>query len=146
MTIRPPKPEDTNALVELGVEFAEKSKPIHRMSVEPEKIRELIFRAINDPQVVGLVAENGTEVVGFIVGVIAPSYFSNDLAFQELAFYMRKGTGGVRLLTALEVEVAKRGVTKIYVGSKPKFCDLGKVYKHRGYQLVEEHYLKTTGV
>jgi hypothetical protein len=142
--IRKPISQDLEALVALGIEFAEKSKEYHNIAVDKTKVRKLVERILSgaDSTMVSLVCEVDGKVGGFIFGVIVQPLFSNDYILQEMAMYSL-GKGGMDLIKAFENEAVSRKISKICLGSKPAFCDLGKIYKRRGYKLLEEHYLKT---
>ena len=141
--IRKALESDVNDIVKIGVEFAIKSGAIHRMKVDSTQIGRTTQYAIIDPNSVMLVLELNGKIEGVVYGVICRPFFSSDLVLQEMALYSRKATGVLPLLIAFEKEGKSKGVTKIVVGSKPDYCNLGKIYLRRGYTLLEEQYLKS---
>lgn len=143
--IRRAELKDLDAIVDIGLEFAVKSQAIHTFTASPEKIREVAKLAITDSGYVMLVLELGGKVEGVVFGVVLAAFFSTDLVLQELALYSRKATGVIPLLEAFEKEAHDLKVTKIVVGSKPDYCNLGKLYLRRGYRMLEEHYIKIGG-
>ncbi len=133
---------DAEQVIALGIEFAEKSKYIHKMKVNRSRIEEFTMGNILNPKVIALVLELNGVVEGFAWGMITDVYFSEDKVFQEMTLYSRKAKGGLELITALETEAKKSGVDIFIMGSKPGYCDLGNVYRRKGYELMEEHYIK----
>ena len=140
--IRPPTINDVDRLVELGVEFGEKSRPVHTMSVDAELVRDTIYRVIENKDSIGFVLEEDGIVEGFIYGVILRTFFSHEWVLQELAWYSRRQVAGLRLMKVFEEEAKQRGIKKIVMGSKPEFCDLRKIYIRKGYRLFEEQFIK----
>ena len=45
-------------------------------------------------------------------------------------------------MRALEKAAKEKGATKVILGSKPDFCNLGNFYRRQGYSFLEEHYIK----
>ena len=134
---------DISAITVLGIEFAVKSNAVRKMTADGMRIRETTRLAIEDANSVMLVLELNGSIEGVVYGVICMPFFSTDLVLQEMALYSRKATGVISLLEAFEKEGKAKGITKIVVGSKPDYCNLGKIYLRRGYTLLEEQYLKT---
>ena len=139
--IRPAVLSDLDRIVELGLEFAEKSQAVHIMKPSVEKIRNVAKVAITDPNAVVIVWQR-KEVEGLILGVVNVSFFSFDLILMELALYSRQPLAIPLLIKAFEKAAKEKKVSKIIMGSKPSFCDLGRIYNRCGYNLLEEHYIK----
>ena len=142
MRIRNAVPADTNDIVSLGVEFGEATKHIHRCSVSANKIRSVVQTAVIDVNAVLLVAEENRKIVGLIFGVVVTPFFSDDLVLQEMALYAKKPQAIFKLIDHFEAEAWLRKIDKIVLGSKPAFCNLGKVYKKRKYVFMEDQYIK----
>jgi hypothetical protein len=141
--IREPFLRDLDPLTALAYEFANKSAAYHSIIVNEYKISQLVIHVLSkkDSKMVCFVNETEGELEGFIFGIIMQPLFSDDWILQEMAMYSH-GKGGMDLIKAFENEANARGIKKICLGCKPSFCDLGKIYKRRGYKLLEEHYLK----
>lgn len=135
-------PADIEEVLALGIEFAEKSKPVHGFEVSAEVIRHTIIAVLGNPDAVFLVSQIAGKIEGVMLGVIANPYFSTDRVLQALSFYVRNGREGLKLLDAFEVEGKAKGATRFVVGCKPAFCDLRKLYERRGYRLLEEQFMK----
>jgi hypothetical protein len=135
---------DIPQIFEMGLEFAKKSQPVHKMVPCEEKIKWLISEGIRKQDQVWLVLSNDVRLIGFIFGVINEPYFSETLVMQEMAFYVRPTLGlhSLRLLIAFEKVSKAKGVEAILCGSKPKFCDLKRFYEYRGYDHMEDQFLK----
>lgn len=140
--IRLAKPSDVDDMASLGLEFAEKSQFVHTFEPSLSKIWESAKLIVSDPNSIVIVLEEDGKLEGFIFGLILTPMFSEETVLQEMAFYTRKGLGGLRLLKAFECEAKIRGIKKIAVGCKPGYCDLGSYYKREGYKLLEVQYLK----
>ena len=140
--IRLARSTDVDEIAELGLEFAEKSQNFHTFEPSLSKIWEGAKQIVENPSAITIVLEVEGRIEGFIFGLILSPMFSEELVLQEMAFYTRKGLGGLRLLKAFEREAEIRGIKKVAVGCKPDYCDLGNYYKREGYKLLENQYLK----
>ena len=140
--IRLANPNDVDDIASLGLEFVEKSLKAHTFEPSLSKIWESAKLIVSDPSSVVIVLEEEGRLEGFILGLILSPMFSEEMVLQEMAFYTRKGLGGLRLLKAFEREAEIRGIKKVAVGCKPDYCDLGNYYKRKGYKLLENQYLK----
>jgi hypothetical protein len=140
--IRLARPSDVDDIASLGLEFAEKSQLVHTFEPSLSKIWESAKLIVSDPNSIVIVLEEDGKLEGFIFGLILAPMFSEEIVLQEMAFYTRKGLGGLRLLKAFEREAEIRGIKKVAVGCKPDYCDLGNYYKREGYKLLEVQYLK----
>jgi hypothetical protein len=134
---------DADEVIALGIEFAEKSKSIHKMKVSKSRIEEFTMQNILNPKIIAIVLEVDGKIEGFAWGIITDTYFSEDRIFQEMTLYSRKAKGGLALIDALEDEASKAGVDGIVMGNKPGYADLSKIYRRKGYSLMEEHHIKT---
>lgn len=142
MEIRRAIRADIPELVLLGEEFARVSQPVHGCSVSRERIIECANGIIEYPEFVGLVLIVEGKMQGFIMGCLQRIYFSEDVALQELAWYVRKGFKGMGLLDGFEKIARGLGCHHIIVGNKPAYFDLKNVYERRGYKLLETQYTK----
>ena len=143
--IRKAEQRDFDILVELGTEFAVKTQGVHTLKINIEKVWKLVQAAIYEPEVVCLVAEVEGVVCGFIFGGVTNSYFSDEKVLQELALYSRRATSLYHLIDGFIAEAHRREISKILVGSKPAFCDLGPIYFRRGFKVLEVQYLRREG-
>lgn len=140
--IRRAERRDIPQLIELGLEFAFVSQPIHGFSVSREMIIEFTNEVVNQDYAVVFVLEVDGVIQGFIAGRIEKIYFSKDVALQELAWYVKKGFRGIGLLFAFEACGQSIGCQHVIVGNKPQYYDLKRFYERQGYHLLENHYAK----
>lgn len=133
---------DIASCVTLGIEFANISKPIHRFNVSERRIREFTNEVIENPDCVCIVLEEQGKIEGILVGMKSAIYFSEDVALQELAWYVKKGSKGIGMLDLFEAEAFRIGCNRVIVGNKPAFYDLSRYYERREYTLLENQYCK----
>lgn len=88
------------------------------------------------------------ELVGYFVGFVAPGlHYRTCLTLTMDIFYVRpdkRGRCGVRLFRAVEEEAKRRGVKRMFVGSK---ChkDASWLFERLGYEEVERYFSKWIG-
>jgi hypothetical protein len=140
--IRKAEAKDVSSIVDLGLEFGLATQKIHTMKVNSEKIRETVHIALSNSNFVLLVQEVDNVIEGVVFGMVVVSFFTNDVALQELALYSRKPSGLVRLIDAFESEAKLRGIKKIVLGCKPDFFDMTVIFKLRDYKLLETQFIK----
>lgn len=136
---------DIPQLVALGEEFALLSQPVHGFSVSRTRIIEFTNEVVEAQGSLVIVLCEGTEVVGVIAGLLSRIFFSEDIAMQELVWYVKKGVRGIVLLEAFEKFALGMGACKVIVGNKPAYCELSNLYLKRGYVLLENQYHKSVG-
>lgn len=134
---------DIPRLVLLGEEFATLSQPIHGFNISRERIIEFTNNAIELDCYVTLVFEVDAVIVGFITGIIQRIYFSEDVALQEMAWYVKSGFKGAGMIDEFEALAKQIGCHKVIVGNKPEYYDLQRFYERRGFKLLENQYVKT---
>lgn len=93
--------------------------------------------------------ENGI-LIGYFIGIIAPGlHYRACLTCHMDIFYVhpkhRHKRGGLILFKAVEKELKRRGVQRIYVGHKTHMPDAGRLYMALGYKKVETNYSKWIG-
>lgn len=100
--IRPATAADIPRMVELGRAMHAESPVFSRMRFDPEKLAATIAHMIDSPGGFAYVAVHGGQVVGGLVAMAAPHYFSPDLVACDLAFFMaadhRGGLSMVRMV------------------------------------------------
>lgn len=142
MIIRRAQQGDIPRLVELGEEFALLSQPYHKFPVSREAIIISTNQMVNNDDAVVIVMEIDGVVQGVIAGVLQKIFFSEDVALQELVWYVKKGFKGLELLEAFEKIARSIGCQALVVGNKPEYCDLGALYQRRGFTFLENQYTK----
>lgn len=140
--IRFAQQKDIPQCIELGYEFAILSQKVHRFSVSKDKIRFFANEVVNDPNCVVIVSENEGKLDGLICGGLTQIFFSEDIALQEMAWYVKKNVRALMMLELFETQGKNLGATRIIVGNKPQYLDLSRIYERRGYTLLENHFVK----
>lgn len=95
-------------------------------------------------QVMVVTLRDAGELVGYFIGFVAPGlHYQTCLTLHLDIFWVRpdkrNGTSGMRLLKAVEKEARRRGVQRMFVGSKVH-ADASRLFKALGYQPVETVY------
>lgn len=90
------------------------------------------------------------ELVGYFIGFIAPGlHYSTCLTCTMDIFYVKKelrgsGLPGLKLFRAVEKECKRRGVQRMFMGSKVK-ADASALFERLGAEKVEVYYSKWIG-
>lgn len=89
------------------------------------------------------------EICGYFIGFINPGlHYRTCLTCIMDIFYVkpehRNKRGGVKLFKAVETELKRRGVQRIYVGSKDHKPS-GRLFEMLGYTQIETYYSKWIG-
>lgn len=84
------------------------------------------------------------EMVGYFIGFIGPAlHYKTCLTLTMDIFYVlpehRNGSAGAKLFRAAEAEARRRGVQRMFVGSKAH-KDASVLFKRLGYEPVETFY------
>lgn len=91
------------------------------------------------------------ELIGYFVGFVAPGlHYQTCLTLTMDIFYLhpqhRDGSpvGALRLFRAVEAEARRRGVQRMFVGSKVH-RDASRLFEHLKFERVEVYYSKWLG-
>ena len=141
--IRPATQADIPEALELIHEFHEEALNAYGMFCDDEVASELMPKMVNTT----LVMVMGGKIVGLISGYITASILSKQPLFQEMMWFVSKKHRryGIKLMDALEEACRKAGIKNIvagYMGDR-KIGAFEKLYKDRGYRLLEVQYVKT---
>lgn len=94
-------------------------------------------------EVVVIVGRSSGNLVGYFVGFIAPGlHYRTCLTLTMDIFYVvpqHRGRQGLKLFRAVEAEAKRRGVQRMFVGSK-LHADASWLFEKLGYQKVETYY------
>lgn len=142
MEVRLARRRDIPQVVALGEEFALISQPVHGFSISRARIIEFANNVIETENCLAIVLEEDGVIVGIMAGLITKIFFSEDVALQELVWYVKKGYRGLIMLNVFEKFAGAMGATKIIVGNKPAFYDLTRLYLRRGYTMIENQFAK----
>lgn len=147
------------AQVEKFVPFLEEVKPLlqghwdelalnkDRVPLDPQYDQYLKYD--NEGKILVVTLRAGGRLVGYFVGMIAPGFhYKTCLTYIMDIFYVvpefRGKNGGVLMVQFLEKELNRRGVNRMFVGTK---ChkDAGYLFEKLGYDKVEVYYSKWLG-
>jgi len=100
-------------------------------------------------QVISMTMRDDGELVGYFIGFVAPGlHYKTCLTCTMDIFYVHpahRGSGsGFGLFKAMEKEIKRRGVQRLFVGSK-LHKDASWLFEKLGYQEVERYYSKWMG-
>lgn len=131
---------DITTIIELGIELKQSSPYV--ANINPRKARKNLAFFINSKRCQVLVAEHKGEVIGFIIGGIEDTWFSDEQMVSDVAFYVRPrfrgyGVGLVKRLRAWARTFPK--VREITLGVSTGLDvneRTGKMYQHLGLQRV----------
>lgn len=88
-------------------------------------------------------------IVGYFVGIVDTNpHYQHTLILKMDIFWthpsIRGGTAGLRLFRAVEREARRRGIKRMYMGSK-LHKDSGRLFEAMGYMPTETYYSKWIG-
>ena len=118
--IRAATTEDISRMIDLGRVMHAESPTFSRMRFDADKLAGTIASIIASPSGFAMVAEHCDQVVGGMLAVVSPHYFSPDLVACDLALFMapnhRGGMAAVRLVNAYTAWADSRGAVLKQLG------------------------------
>lgn len=110
---------------------------------------EIYLRRDELGEVMFIAGRDGGELIAYFVGFIAPGlHYRTCLTLTMDIFYVhpthRGKSAGVRLFKAVEQEARRRGVQRMFVGSKCH-ADASWLFERLGYSEVERYFSKWLG-
>lgn len=131
--------------------------PLHwdELALNKEKVPldpqyDLYFKYEDTGQLLFMVIRENGKIAGYFIGMIAPGlHYRTCLTCTMDIFYIHpehRGAAmlGVKLFRAVEKECKRRGVDRMYVGSKVK-ADASILFERLGYGRIEVFYSKWIG-
>lgn len=119
--IRAATPEDIPRMVDLGRVMHGESPTFCRVRFDADKLAATIASTITSAGGFAYVAEQGDAVVGGMLAMITPHYFSHDLVACDLALFMapehRGGMAAVRLLVLYVQWARSVGAVLVQLGA-----------------------------
>lgn len=102
-----------------------------------------------DGEVLHVALRNEGKLIGYFVGFVNPGlHYQTCLTLIMDIFFLhpeyRGHKGGILLFKTVELEAKRRGVDRIYLGSK-EHKPVGVLFERLGYDLVERTYSKFIG-
>jgi GNAT superfamily N-acetyltransferase len=111
---------DFAALVAMGEDMHHESPRFAGLSYSQERCHALLAGLSASPHGLALVAEQGGEIVGMLLGLVSKHFFSDDLTASELVVYVRPqargGSAAVKLVRQFEAWATDLGVADITLG------------------------------
>lgn len=139
--------EDYAEIFYMAVEFKIVS-PYADLPISDQRIIDCLSEALQSDDYGVFIAEEGNESVGFVVGMLTKTLFSESKVAGELAWWVKpesRSSGiGIELLKAYE-QWAKEAGAKLVSVSLLENDDLhiiDKIYTKAGYTPVERSYIK----
>jgi len=113
--------------------------PQYGVYIERERRGELMFVVVRD----------AGELIGYFIGFVAPGlHYSTCLTLTTDIFFIRQdhrgNSTGNKLFKAVEAEAKRRGVDRMFVGSKTHL-DASFLFEKLGYTKVETYYTAWLG-
>lgn len=108
--------------------------PQYEIYIERERRGELMFMVVRD----------AGQLIGYFIGFVAPGlHYRTCLTLILDIFYIhpdhRGNNTGHKLFKAVEAEARRRGVQRMFVGSKTHL-DASFLFEKLGYEKVETYY------
>lgn len=143
--IRPATAADIGPLVEMGERFYHRSPFAAAVAYSPEDVANIIAEVM-DAGVV-LVAESAGELVGGIMGICRPPWFSADPCAIEMAWWVddaARGTVGLRLHRAFEAWARDQGAAAVVLSDLvlADTAPAGPLYDRLGYACAERSHIR----
>lgn len=149
--IRVASDKDDAAEIAVVMEFAIKDSPMKSLLIDPMGLYEVVKEYLNDSQnkTIILLVNKGGYILGLLMGEVTtlPRFKQPTKIASETIWWVdssSRGHGGVKLLEAFELWAGLRECQYISMSSQnnPYMDRLARLYANRGYEKMEEHYLK----
>lgn len=136
---------------ESNLDYLKPLLPIHykELALNQDKVPlspqfDRYIAAENRGELLFITLRKSGEIVGYFIGFVAPAlHYSTCLTCQMDIFYVlpehRGGGAGFQLFKYVEQQLKKRGVQRMFVGSK-MHKDASWLFEKLGYNQVETYY------
>tara|TARA_E500000305_G_C3977431_1_gene215033 strand:+ start:334 stop:780 length:447 start_codon:yes stop_codon:yes gene_type:complete len=134
--------KDIDDVLNLGKEFHNESSIFNVYKWDENKSRNFISKIIKNKDKCGILAYNGDELVGMILGSIQTFYFSNEKSLDEYFIYIKKEKRGTKLVFKLLTEWVEWGkqfnVSDVWLKSTTgiKSKKTNKLFERLGFKQV----------
>lgn len=149
VTVRPAELRDIPAYMELAAAFVAATPVSNLIPFEKEGSINFITASLDNPDMLILVAENETEIVGITGALAYPMYFNPDkLVAQELWWYLtpaaRGGPAAKLMFKTIEKWAKDKGAEAMFMVAlaDDRVETMAKIYKRDGYYPVERMFVK----
>lgn len=138
------------------IEEAKKLYPLHweELALNKDKVPlDPMYEAYDDladkDKLLTVTMRRDGELVGYFIGIVSPElHYRTCIALTMDIFWthpsIRNGGAGIRLFRAVENEAKRRGVQRIYHGSK-LHKDSSRLFEYFGMRPIEVYYSKWIG-
>ena len=135
--------EDVDRVVEMGGRFAAETAYKDFISVDPERLQEMVTRLIESDGAVIFVSGSDATLTGMIGIVIYEHMWSGEPTAFELVWWVEPEArgDGVRLLRAAEAWAREKGIEKMQMVAPNR--KVGGFYERCGYAPVETSYQRS---
>ena len=149
VSVRIPTAEDIPAYMDLAAAFVAKTPISHIVPFDRQGTAEFVLAALDNPNMLILVAEEAGKIIGITGALSYPMYFNpSKLVAQELWWYLtpsaRGGPASKMLFQTIEKWAKAIGAEAMFMIalSNERVDTMEKVYKRSGYAPVERTYVK----
>jgi GNAT superfamily N-acetyltransferase len=112
--------EDIPALLALGQRMASESPRFSKLAFSDEKLTATLTDVIRSPRGFLWVAEEEAELLGVMVAIVHPHWFSDDLIASDLALFVyqhaRGGMAAARLVKQYKAWARESGAVLVQAG------------------------------
>ena len=156
--VRSGRPEDRAAIVALARAMHAESPLSSRVAFKEGRVVQVFTHLLTEPAsrcawVLECTDQAGTELVGFLGGVLQAYLFSFDRYVGDVGFYVlpeHRGTRGPKLLLdALDAWGRARGALEIGLGLQSEVAQterIGRFYEYQGFRRIGGMYKRDLGV
>jgi GNAT superfamily N-acetyltransferase len=138
--IRAATKDDTARIVEMGERFASETEYREFITVDPERVREVVSNLVESENGVIFVSGSDATLTGMIGLVIYDHVWSGEATAFEVVWWVEPEArgDGVRLLRAAEKWARSKGIEKMQMVAPNR--KVGILYERCGYVPVETSY------
>lgn len=139
---------DFDEMIALGAVMHSESPVYREIPYDTQVLRSTALMWWTQKQVYGVVLEFGTEIVGMMVGLVTPFFFSKAVQVQDLLLYVHPEHRGsarnlLRMMRTYEGEARERGATHSVLGNSAGITPrLTGFYVRQGYKLLSPTMIK----
>jgi hypothetical protein len=149
VTIRTAAVEDIPSYMDLAEAFVATTPVSHLVPFDREATAAFVEGALNNENMIVLVAEDNSEIVGITAALAYPMYFNpSKLVAQELWWYIKPDARGGTASKLLFQEIEKWGKSKqadamfMIALDNDRVTTMAKMYGRLGYAPTERVFVK----
>lgn len=141
MIVRNATPDDWDAIFDLGDEMQDESI-IKYPPIDRDYTRESFGKFVDGETFEIFVAEASNKIVGFMMAVISPHFFTKEVEVEHYIFYVHPTKRGSKAAMLLIAEMERWGkeqgatASRIGIHTALNIERTGRFYKKMGYRLI----------